>query len=425
MADTLTKEEKFIEEHQNDDPAKLLFQRDKWKDLDMEKMVQTIEGRKKIRKKLPSWYLELGLRYPDRLCTEQCSSEATALYKATIVHRLGAHRIADLTGGLGADCWAFSQVSEAVLHNEMKPYLSEAVRSNLTLLGATNLQYTQLEIGPNNIGTLLTEFQPDLVFMDPARRDAAGKKVFLIEDCQPDVLTLKGLIFQQCRFIFLKLSPMADIRMVAERLGNVREIHVVSADGECKELLVVMERTWDGPYTLHIKEDCSGHGSGAEFSVPQDLESKAVPRFFPHRESLSEAIGQIFFEPGKAITKAGLFNTIGEMFHLTKLGKSSHLYLTQQEGTNENSIDSEAQKELAAFGKCFRVLEVLESGNKNLKYLSKTYPQAEVTAKNLPISSDALRKKLRCTSGGSIHLFASKVDTLEGSGNYIFVTKRI
>ena len=171
-------------------------------------------------------------------------------------------------------------------------------------------------------------------------------------------------------------------------------------------------------------------------AVPQHREDSARPRFFDHPEALLSTVGQIFFEPGKAISKAGLFNTVGEMFGLAKLGRSTHLYIGTSPVSNvlENTEDSLAghretalerdQRHLADFGKCFRILEVLESGNKSLKYLARTYPQAEVTAKNLPISSDALRKKLKCTSGGKIHIFAVKADTLTGSGSYFFVTER-
>ena len=167
------------------------------------------------------------------------------------------------------DSWFFSKKANQVLYCEMLPELCRAARHNYAVLQANNITIknaaviSETQIEQNNCNKqyvntssdeyasvesmsvfqtpaqILSDFQPDIVYMDPARRGEGGKKVFLIEDCTPDVLTLKNEIFQYTRHILLKLSPMADITMVCERLGRCcREVHVVAAGGECKELLV-------------------------------------------------------------------------------------------------------------------------------------------------------------------------------------------
>jgi len=224
----------FIIEHQDDYTTKLLLSRRKWPSIDIDLAVNTIEGRRRIVAKVPEWGSRSDLLYPTRLCTEQCSSAATATYKASIAERMGWKRIADLTGGLGVDSWYLARRSEAVLHNEADGLLSESVRENFAALGTMNIKTRSMMVEPGNVSEVLDGFGPDVVFMDPARRSESGKKVFLIEDCQPDVLGLKDEIFAICRWIFLKLSPMADITMAVERLGNVTEVHTVATGGECK-----------------------------------------------------------------------------------------------------------------------------------------------------------------------------------------------
>ena len=182
-------------------------------------------------------------------------------------------KVADLTGGLGVDSWAFSEVAEEVLYNEMNPELAAAARHNFQALGATNIFIRNCEATADSLEEILGDFKPDVIFMDPARRDSVGKKVFLLEDCSPDVLKMLPQMFETSRFILLKISPMADITMVVERLDRtyesfldenhkggwngqwVREVHVVASCGECKELLILLDREWRNGYSLTCRED--------------------------------------------------------------------------------------------------------------------------------------------------------------------------
>lgn len=406
----------FILQHDSDDPVRLLLSRDKYPDIDIDLAVTTLQVRRKLRTKVPQWYAIPSLVYPSRLSGEQCSSSETARYKASLLPSL--LKIADLTGGMGVDSWAFAEVAEEVLYNEMQEGLAKATERNFKELGVENVRFRNCRVEPGKVEEVLDGFRPDVIFLDPARRAEDGRKVFLIEDCQPDVLTLLPELFAASRFVLLKLSPMADITMACKRLPHVREVHVVAAGGECKELLFLLDREWNGSPSTFVVE------GGAVMEIPDGpstgsgtVSSPVIPT--GAKESIvistgAKRSGEIcLFEPGKALLKAGAFDLPCERYGLTKLGRHTHLF-----------VGESVPEELRPFGKTFEVLEVLPLNNRTLKEAGKRYPQAEVTARNIPMTSDLLRKKSGCTSGGDVHLFGTRVDAAVDPGNYLFITKR-
>ena len=401
----------FILAHNADDLGALALSRERYasevEDFDL--ALTTLEVRRKLRLKVPEWYEVPSLRYPFRLSGEQCSSSETAFYKASVAARVGS-RIADLTGGLGVDSWAFSRVATEVLYNEMKPELAAAADRNFRELGVENVTVRNCQIEPGNVSEVLDGFEPDIIFLDPARRAEDGRKVFRLEDCQPDVLRLLPELFSAAPLVLLKLSPMADITLVCRQLGSVREVHVVAADGECKELLLLLERGY-GSYTTVIYENGSILNVGAEGGIRQpslrDPSHAPASRLWAPPSYTAEGghgfanptlcSNLLLFEPGKALLKAGAFD-LPCQFGLEKIGRHTHLYTGQ------------VPEELKPFGKCFEILEVLPLNNKTIKELGKRYPQASVTARNIPITSDQLRKKLGVKDGGSVHIFGLHSD---------------
>ena len=262
------------------------------------------------------------------------------------------------------------------------------------------MRFRNCRVEPGKVGEVLDGFEPDVIFLDPARRAEDGRKVFLIEECQPDVLGLLPELFEVSRYVLLKLSPMADITMACKRLGaHVREVHVVAAEGECKELLFLLDRDWEGTPATFIVE------GGAVMEIPGQA-GNDVAFGCPKP-------GECLFEPGKALLKAGAFGLPCARFGLTKLGQHTHLY-----------VGEAVPEELRPFGKVFEVLEVLPLNNRTMKEAGKRWPQAEVTARNVPMTSDVLRKKLGCASGGDIHLFGVRVEAAAEAGNYLIVTKK-
>lgn len=479
--------EKFIVENGNADTVRLVMACKEWPvpedaelaGLDAKSLaVNTIEGRRRLRKKLPEWVACTGLVYPSSLCAEQCSSSDTARYKASIVQRIfneyvGAvasmvgdpcrttgsategtesvpdknspttrnqsvtelaevtipsrGKVADLTGGLGVDSWAFSEVAEEVLYNEMNPALAAAARHNFKALGVTNIFIRNSEATSDSLKDIFGDFRPDVIFLDPARRDSAGKKVFLLEDCSPDVLKILPELFGISRFVLLKLSPMADITMAVERLDRtyeeylekasgkgwngqwVREVHVVASGGECKELLILLDGEWNEGYSLTCRED----GKTLTFKPEEITKAKAG---YP-----DSTFARIIFEPGKSLTKAGVSNAICERFGLVKLARFTHLYTI-----SEPLSDSESEQRTAPlkdFGKVFYVKEILPLNKSSMKDVGKRYPHSEVSAKNIPMSSDELRTRLKVKSGDDAHIFGVRIETPYNEDNYLIVTE--
>ncbi len=371
------------------------------------------ERAQKVARKLPAWASVDGLEIPSALSLEQCSSSATALYKqALIASRSGEMAadvplgtILDLTGGLGVDSWAFAQVAEEVLYNEMNEVLAQATRLNFKELGIENVRFRNERVELGRVTEVLDGFEPDVIYLDPARRAEDGKKVFLIEECQPDVLALLPELFAASRFVLLKLSPMADITMACKRLEHVREVHVVASGGECKELLFLLDREWEGLHSEFVVEggavmEVSGRPSDGSGIAGNDVFG------FP-------VAGGLLFEPGKALTKAGAFMLPCVRFGLRKLAVHTHLY-----------VGASVPEELRPFGKTFEVLEVWPLGNRTMKEVGKRWPQAEVTARNIPMTSELLRRKTGCGSGGDIHVFGVRAEAGSEAGNYLIITKR-
>jgi hypothetical protein len=256
---------------------------------------------------------------------------------------------------------------------------------------------------------LLSDFRPDIVYMDPARRGEGGRKVFLIEECTPDVLTLKDEIFRICRHMLIKLSPMADISMACNRLGKTcREVHVVASGGECKELLIWMDREWNDEYTT-VAVELNNDGKSSEFRFKPSEEASARPLKAGSEDAYQP--GMILFEPGKSLMKSGAFNLISEKFSIVKLGTSTHYYIAGAELAD--TIDKH--------GKTFTIKEVHPLDKRSIKNMGKVYPKAEVTARNIPMDTDTLRKKLGVTSGDDAHIFGLKSDSL---GNLLIITER-
>jgi hypothetical protein len=309
------------------------------------------------------------------------------------------------------------------MYNEMEPGRAEAARHNFPLLGAENISVSSFCVeeagkseGAANFWETLKRFSPDLVYMDPARRSSTGSKVFLLEDCSPDVLTLIPDIFGICGNLLLKLSPMADISMLLKRLQEhgawTKELHIVSAGGECKELLLWCTPSATDDTALIINEN----GNILRTSIA--AESAAVPQFLQDAAQLNSM--QFLFEPGKALAKAGLFNAIctmqddaGNGTMLLKAGRSTHLYFTDSQNNASN------------FGKTFKIIGLASFCKQGIRDFSAKYPRAEVSARNLPLTSEELRRKLKVQSGGDIHIFGLHIDFCrEASANYLVAATR-
>ena len=464
----------FIETHFNDDTDRLLFRKAKWPDVNAEMAVSTILGHRKLRDKVPSWYGNAGLVFPSSLSVEQCSSEFTAesrvrtmrelLFRAVPGNKealsrpnaadtdgpqtadLAELKIADLTGGLGVDSYVFSRHFGKVLYNEMNPVLADAACHNFSVLDCSNITVSCSRIECPEV--LPSGFSPDIIYLDPARRAADGKKVFRIEDCQPDIMQLKDSLLQIARLVAVKLSPMADIDIVVRSLGpHCRRIDVVSSSNECKEVVAYLDREYDGECTICAK--CSGKG---EFLFTR-TEENAADAILPGQglnRIMSES-GTFLLEPDRALLKAGAFRLPCRRFAIAMLDRSTHFYITSSlciptisqapcsAGSDcisgspiAGNVSAAGNPELQDFFRIFRIIKVLPLDKNGIRTAGKDFPQADVTARNVPMGSDELRRRLKVQPSGRYHIFGLKVTAAQAgecfpaaSGNYLFITERL
>lgn len=336
---------------------------------------------RKLQEKLPSWAAVCGISIPESLPLEQCSSEPAANYKASL---LEYRTVADLDSGLGADVWAFAKRAEKVWYNELRPEIAEAAEHNLGLLGITNVEFSNMDAGE-----LLDRLpRVDLLFLDPARRSGTGRKVFLLEDCSPDVMGLMPRLWQHSDTIMLKLSPMADISLLERKLEGLCEVHIVSSGGECKELLCILRKGWEGDCRVIAAELSSGET--VDLGARPDPVTRA-PLCGPVRP------GDLLLEPMPVLLKAGMDAVICSRWQLRQLDTNTHLFIADGTCPSEDLPGS--------MFRIFTVEETLPFCKESIRNLGKKYPMADVSARNIPLKSEELRKKMGITGSGGEHIF--------------------
>ena len=370
---------RFIEENVRADVRSLALQAKKYPRVDMAMAVVQIAGRQIAVAKVPSWYRTEGLLYPKHLSMEQCSSEATAIYKAGLVE---GDTFADLTGGFGIDCSFLSRKFKQADYVERQSELCELAEHNFPLLG--------LKIGVHNEDGVeyLKQMHPvDVLFLDPARRDGHGEKTVAISDCEPDVSALEDLLVEKAKKVMVKLSPMLDLSLALKALKYVREVHIVSVNNECKELLLILEKSTDSLEIVIHCEQITSTGEHQRYAFTQEQERTSdCP--------LAAEVGAYLYEPNASILKAGAYRSLTQAYPVKKLHASSHLY------TSPYYIEDFP-------GRRFQVEAVSGFGKKELKTLLQGLEKANLTIRNFPSSVAELRKRLKLKEGGECYLFAT------------------
>lgn len=416
----------FILQHRLSNPRDLALQARRYPDVDMPYALNQIQGWQTARQKLPSWAACDGVVYPPHLNMEQCSSEPTARYKQQVVRRwlarLGAGQggaatsMADLTGGFGVDFSFTSRCFASATYVERNAALCDVVRGNLPCLGIANAQVMCAEAED----CLATMPQQTMLFLDPARRDEHGAKTVLIADCTPDVCHLLPLLMSKARFVMLKLSPMLDWhKAIVDLQGTVREVHIVSVGGECKELLLVLAAL-DGAASsadmpcngveagvrvccvdIMAKADAEGEYKRSEFCytigdasentpTPSTLNSQ-LPTLNPQLSTLNS---QFLLEPNASIMKAGCFAELSKAYGIRAISSNSHLFLS-------------ADRVEGFPGREFVVEAVTTLNKRQLKETLGSLQQANISVRNFPMSVAELRKRLKLRDGGDTYIFAT------------------
>lgn len=373
----------FIKAHQQEDVTALLLRAGKYPEVDIPFVAEQIIARKQIKDKLPSWYVNDSLIFPSKISAEQCSSESTAGYKQRLISQ-GAV-LCDLTGGLGIDSYFFSLKAGSVTYIERFKAYCEAVHNNFEVLAANNIRILEGDT-MNYIHTLSNV---DVFYIDPARRAEGNKRVFALQDCEPDLLQIKSLLLEKAPKVIAKISPMADVQHTLSLLPETTEVHVLSVKNECKELLFVLERGKGLSEPVVTCINVTADGTEQSFCFTLSEEKEAVSVFAP-------VLKQYLYEPNASVLKAGAFKSIALKKGLHKLHKSSHLYTSDTE--------------LKDFpGRIFKVEEVIKFGGKSCNALSRLIPKANITVRNFPLTVEELRKRTKITDGGEVYLFATTI----------------
>ncbi len=338
--------------------------------ITVQELIQQIDGFRRTQKKLPTWHHTFQIYYPPKINVEQTSSEITAQYKASLVM---GKSLADLTGGFGVDSFYFSKRFETVLHFELNKLLSNITNYNLGILQAEHIEC----IAKDGLKTIENR-KFDVIYVDPARRNAEKGKVFFLKDCEPNVPLHLNYLMERSKTLLLKTSPMLDISVGLSELQYVTEIHVVAVENEVKELLWILKEATVQP--VIIKTINFSKNGIQTFSFDANAESNPVV-------SLPK---DYLYEPNAAIMKSGGFGHISEKYELSKLHTNSHLY------TNNHPIEFP--------GRIFKVEKVIPYNKKELRnHLLGT--KANITTRNFPGSVNELRKKWKIKDGGDNYLF--------------------
>jgi len=372
------KTKEFIALHEKEDIFALKLKYQNIPGIDIELAIRQITGKQKIKSKVPLFYNTADILYPVQLSLEQSSSESTAQYKSSLCE---GNRLVDLTGGFGVDCCFMSQGFKQVTYVERQEALCELAVHNFKALGKNHIEviHSQTE------EYLDTMEHADWVFIDPARRSTSGSKVVFLSDCEPNVLVLSKLLREKANRVIIKLSPMMDISAALRDLPFTNEVHIISVENECKEILLVMNQTL--PEKVKVKTfNFSQNNGNQSFEFYSEDESMA-------ESSFTSRAGNYLYEPNAAIMKSGAFRLIGQRFNVQKLHINTHLYTS-----NEISVDFP--------GRIFEVTNQWGNSKSELKDLMAKTPKANITVRNYPLSVDELRKKLKIKDGGDSYLFA-------------------
>lgn len=380
--------QEFIRQHREDDVRQLALKGKSRGEVDLPLALQQIAGWQTARRKLPLWAACDGLLYPPHLNMEQCSSEQTARYKAGLAG--GGRCFVDLTGGLGVDFYFMSQGFKQRIYVEQQEHLCDIVRHNFALLGL------DCSVVCGLAADVLTQFDhASVIFLDPARRDQHGARTYSIQDCTPNVLELRDLLLQKADRIILKLSPMLDWHKAVEDLGNVSEVHIVSVQNECKELLLVLQRVQSAPLRLVCVNDNSVFETSPIVGPLEDWQA-------------SEA-NSYLYEPNASIMKAGCFGEVADCYGVRELSQNSHLFVSDYE-----IVDFP--------GRGFHVEAVSSMNRQELKKVLEGVDHANITVRNFPMTVAELRKRLHLKDGGEVYIFAT---TVSDGAHRLFICRKI
>ena len=422
----------FIREYRERDIRQLALQANRFPDVDMPYALDQIQGWQIARRKLPKWAACDGVIFPPHLSMEQCSSEPTAQYKLNLAMEWTCRieslelrvenselstqncrrqqfktqnskfktstRMTDLTGGFGVDFSFTSCAFAAATYVERNESLCRIVEHNLPLLGLNNATV----VCADAVEYLSTVEPQTMLFLDPARRDEHGAKTVMLADCTPDVVQLLPKLLEKSRFTMLKLSPMLDWhKAVDDLLGTVREVHIVSVGGECKELLLVLSTAVESELKVYCADLSTASDSSSLFVYTPGSSAPVA------NSKLKTQNSKFVHEPNASIMKAGCFDELAAAYGVSPVSRNSHLFLSDEpvEGFP---------------GRSFVVERVTTMNKGELRKALVGIEKANIATRNFPLTVAGLRKRLKIKDGGDVYIFA----TTTAEGEHLLLISR-
>ncbi len=384
----------FIQQHKDADVRKLVLQHGKNTDIDIHFVATQINGYQRIKNKVPTFANIPNILYPVSLSLEQCSSESTARYKATLVQRGGT--MVDLTGGFGIDCLFLSERFEQTHYVERNEELCHIASHNFEILAKNNITTHNTD----SVQYLQNMTAVDCIFIDPARRSSKGGKIAQLDECEPNIVLLQDLFHEKAKETLIKLSPMIDITHTENQLKNTHAIYVVSVNNECKEVLFLLEKKASEPPKIHTINFTKTKIQEFIFSREEELNCEV---------SYAKTLKKYLYEPNASVLKAGAFKCLAAAYNFEKLDKHTHLYTSDELAEN-------------FCGRTFRITNEYTMQKSCLKEISTKIKQANISTRNFTKTPEQLRKILKLKDGGEQYLFGT---SYTGSKSVILVCEKI
>jgi len=362
----------FITQNIGKNASTLALQKNPFPTIDFKLILNQIEAKSKAKDKLPTWFATPNIIFPTKISVEQTSSETTARYKAALV---SGNALLDASGGFGIDDYYFSKKIKKVIHCELNSELSTIVSHNFNALQTNNVECITGD-STDILNKLNQQF--DYIYIDPSRRNDQKGKVFMLNDCLPNVPVLQDFYFNFTSNILIKTAPLLDITSGLNELKNVKSIHIVAVDNEVKELLWEIEKNYVNPITIKTVNFSKKNTELFDFQLNNsNFSIYSLPQKY-------------LYEPNSAIMKSGGFIEVANHFKLEKLHVNSHLY------TSGNLIDFP--------GRIFEIIQSIPYSKNEMKNVLQG-TKANITTRNFPDSVETIRKKWKINDGGNVYCF--------------------
>lgn len=344
----------------------------------------------------------------------------------------------DLTGGFGVDfSYIASRLGMKSMYVERQTHLCEAAKENFGRLGLKNAIVKNgdgIEVlhsflpkkkdaasADDSLGIIYdqplslpkTNLGLKLIFIDPARRDDAGNKVVSLKDCTPDVTVLQEEMLSKAYYVIIKLSPMLDWHHAVSELSHVKEVHIISVNNECKELLLVLSARNMGKMEASSADGEVKHAGNLRIYCVNDAQSFVCDELDMESSSVKIAPStleemQYLYEPNASLMKAGCFSILSKRYGAKMLSKNSHLFVSREP--------------IAVFpGRSFRIIAISSFNKKELKRYLSGITKANIATRNFPLSVAELRKRLKLKDGGETYIFAT---TLSDESHVLVITEK-